>query len=115
MTETKLTSSFGSSIQRSDFQRQGLIYPSLFYFHFQVIVKFIRKAKILVDCWIDDPILGSIPLEIALLAKLKHPNIVKVNIIFTLSLCYLMGGTEEKLLRLRWIPLNIQAMMQGCS
>lgn len=115
VTEIKLTSSFGSSIQRSDFQRQGLIYPSLFYFHFQVIVKFIRKAKILVDCWIDDPILGSIPLEIALLAKLKHPNIVKVNIIFTFSLCYLMNGTEGKLLRLRWIPLNIQAMMQGCS
>jgi len=45
----------------------------------QVIVKFIRKAKILADCWVEDPVLGSVPLEIALLASLKHPNIVKVN------------------------------------
>lgn len=44
----------------------------------KVIVKFIRKAKILPDCWVDDPLLGSIPLEIALLANLKHPNIVKM-------------------------------------
>ncbi|KAL9963207.1 hypothetical protein ACROYT_G032385 [Oculina patagonica] len=44
----------------------------------KVIVKFIRKAKILADCWVDDSVLGSIPLEIALLAKLKHPNIVKM-------------------------------------
>ena len=42
-------------------------------------MKFIRKAKILPDCWIEDPVLGSVPLEIALLAKLKHPNIVKVK------------------------------------
>lgn len=34
LTETKLTSSFGSSMQRSDFQRKGLIYPSLFSFTF---------------------------------------------------------------------------------
>ncbi|XP_015780181.1 PREDICTED: PAS domain-containing serine/threonine-protein kinase-like [Acropora digitifera] len=44
----------------------------------KVIVKFIRKTKILADCWVDDPMLGSIPLEIALLAKLKHPNIVEM-------------------------------------
>lgn len=49
----------------------------------QVIVKFIRKAKILADCWVEDPVLGSVPLEIALLASLKHPNIVKVNIIIS--------------------------------
>ena len=49
-------------------------------------MKFIRKAKILADCWIDDPVLGSIPLEIALLAQLKHPNIVKVKSIFRFSL-----------------------------
>ena len=42
-------------------------------------MKFIRKAKILADCWVEDPALGSVPLEIALLASLKHPNIVKVN------------------------------------
>ena len=45
----------------------------------QVIVKFIRKAKILPDCWVEDPMLGSLPLEIALLANMKHSNIVKVN------------------------------------
>lgn len=83
-----------------------LCMPLFFYFHFQVIVKFIRKAKILADCWIDDPVLGSIPLEIALLAKLKHPNIVKVNDIFTFTLHYLMDGTEEKLMRLRIKIIN---------
>ena len=51
----------------------------LYFVHVQVIVKFIRKAKILADCWVEDPVLGSVPLEIALLASLKHPNIVKVN------------------------------------
>lgn len=53
----------------------------LSFVHMQVIVKFIRKAKILADCWVEDPVLGSVPLEIALLASLKHPNIVKVNTI----------------------------------
>lgn len=53
----------------------------LYFVHVQVIVKFIRKAKILADCWVEDPVLGSVPLEIALLASLKHPNIVKVNTI----------------------------------
>ncbi|XP_070533468.1 PAS domain-containing serine/threonine-protein kinase-like isoform X2 [Ptychodera flava] len=43
-----------------------------------VVVKFIRKAKVLSDCWQDDPILGQVPLEIALLAKLDHTNIVKM-------------------------------------
>nr|XP_006812502.1 PREDICTED: PAS domain-containing serine/threonine-protein kinase-like [Saccoglossus kowalevskii] len=43
-----------------------------------VVVKFIRKSKILNDCWLEDPQLGSVPLEIALLAKLKHTNIVKM-------------------------------------
>ena len=52
--------------------------------NFQVIVKFIRKAKILVDCWVEDAILGSIPLEISLLAKFKHPNIVKVKYTYVL-------------------------------
>ncbi|XP_048590414.1 PAS domain-containing serine/threonine-protein kinase isoform X2 [Nematostella vectensis] len=43
----------------------------------EVVVKFIRKAKILPDCWVEGP-MGNVPLEIALLAKLKHPNIVKM-------------------------------------
>ncbi|XP_077990691.1 PAS domain-containing serine/threonine-protein kinase-like [Glandiceps talaboti] len=43
-----------------------------------VVVKFIRKAKVLNDCWLEDPQLGRVPLEIALLAKLNHPNIVKM-------------------------------------
>ena len=59
----------------------------LYFVHMQVIVKFIRKAKILADCWVEDPVLGSVPLEIALLASLKHPNIVKVNTIIGTMEC----------------------------
>ncbi|XP_064652931.1 PAS domain-containing serine/threonine-protein kinase-like isoform X2 [Lineus longissimus] len=42
----------------------------------EVVVKFIRKVKVLKECWIDDPELGKVPLEICLLTKLKHTNIV---------------------------------------
>ena len=31
------------------------------------------------DCWIDDPEFGRIPLEVSLLTKLVHPNIVEVS------------------------------------
>jgi len=37
---------------------------------FQFVVKFIRKEKVLDECWVDDYEFDSmIPLEIALLAK----------------------------------------------
>nr|XP_054750593.1 PAS domain-containing serine/threonine-protein kinase-like [Lytechinus pictus] len=42
-----------------------------------VVVKFIRRAKVLKENWVDDAKLGCIPLEVAFLTKLEHPNIVK--------------------------------------
>ena len=95
MTETKITSSVRQFNGKIPVAKEVIDLLNPLYFHFQVIVKFIRKAKILVDCWIDDPVLGSIPLEIALLAKLKHPNIVKVNIIFT----FLFHSNDNNLVR----------------
>ncbi|XP_076805886.1 PAS domain-containing serine/threonine-protein kinase-like [Clavelina lepadiformis] len=45
----------------------------------EFVVKFIRKEKVLDECWVDDYETDSqIPLEIALLTKLEHPNIVQV-------------------------------------
>lgn len=46
----------------------------------QVIVKFINKARIVSDCWVDDPILGRVSQEIAILTRVQHHNIVKVII-----------------------------------
>ena len=43
-------------------------------------MKFIKKKKVLKDCWIQDEELGRVPLEISLLMKLDHPNIVMVSI-----------------------------------
>nr|XP_004667876.2 PAS domain-containing serine/threonine-protein kinase isoform X1 [Jaculus jaculus] len=48
----------------------------------EVVVKFIKKEKILEDCWIEDPKLGKVTLEIAILSKMEHPNIIKVLDIF---------------------------------
>lgn len=45
----------------------------------QVIVKFISKARIVSDCWVDDPMLGRVSQEIAILTRVQHHNIVKVN------------------------------------
>lgn len=44
----------------------------------QVIVKFINKSRIVSDCWVDDPILGRVSQEIAILTRIQHHNIVKV-------------------------------------
>lgn len=43
-----------------------------------MIVKFINKAQIVSDCWVDDPILGRVSQEIAILTRVQHHNIVKV-------------------------------------
>ena len=43
-------------------------------------MKFIKKKKVLKDCWIQDEELGRVPLEISLLMKLEHPNIVMVHV-----------------------------------
>ncbi|CAH1774481.1 unnamed protein product [Owenia fusiformis] len=43
-----------------------------------VVVKFIRKKKVLSDCWVEDSDLGRLPQEICLLTKLVHTNIVNL-------------------------------------
>ena len=43
-----------------------------------MVVKFLRKSSVLKDCWISDKEMGVVPLEIALLARLCHDNIVQV-------------------------------------
>ena len=35
------------------------------------------------DCWIEDQELGRVPLEISVLTKVNHVNIVKVSITIT--------------------------------
>lgn len=45
-------------------------------------MKFIKKEKVLEDCWIEDPKLGRVTLEIAILSKVDHANIIKVLDIF---------------------------------
>lgn len=45
-------------------------------------MKFIKKEKVLEDCWIEDPKLGKVTLEIAILSKVEHANIIKVLDIF---------------------------------
>ncbi|NXU01673.1 PASK kinase, partial [Buphagus erythrorhynchus] len=50
--------------------------------HQEVVVKFIWKERVLEDCWVDDPDLGRVTQEIAILQKLQHPNIIKVLDIF---------------------------------
>ncbi|CAJ0903010.1 541_t:CDS:10 [Entrophospora sp. SA101] len=47
----------------------------------KVVLKYVFKSCIIVDCWIRDKILGTVPLEIHLLHTLKlipHPNIVQM-------------------------------------
>ncbi|XP_010116636.1 PREDICTED: PAS domain-containing serine/threonine-protein kinase, partial [Chlamydotis macqueenii] len=48
----------------------------------EVVVKFIWKERVLEDCWVDDPDLGRVTQEIAILLKLQHPNIIKVLDVF---------------------------------
>ncbi|XP_069857674.1 PAS domain-containing serine/threonine-protein kinase isoform X1 [Dipodomys merriami] len=48
----------------------------------EVVVKFIKKEKVLEDCWIEDPKLGRVTLEIAILSRVEHVNIIKVLDVF---------------------------------
>uniref|UniRef100_UPI0037E833C0 PAS domain-containing serine/threonine-protein kinase n=1 Tax=Semicossyphus pulcher TaxID=241346 RepID=UPI0037E833C0 len=48
----------------------------------EVVVKFISKARIVNDCWVDDPMLGRVSQEIALLTRVQHHNIVRVLEVF---------------------------------
>jgi serine/threonine protein kinase len=42
----------------------------------EVAIKFISKSKIPDDSWIDDPHIGRVPQEIAILNSISHPNII---------------------------------------
>ncbi|XP_038574117.1 PAS domain-containing serine/threonine-protein kinase isoform X2 [Micropterus salmoides] len=48
----------------------------------EVVVKFISKARIVSDCWVDDPMLGRVSQEISILTRVQHHNIVKVLEVF---------------------------------
>ncbi|XP_019733466.1 PAS domain-containing serine/threonine-protein kinase isoform X1 [Hippocampus comes] len=48
----------------------------------ETVVKFISKARIVSDCWVDDPMLGLVSQEIAILTRVQHHNIVKVLEVF---------------------------------
>ncbi|NXQ53048.1 PASK kinase, partial [Anthoscopus minutus] len=50
--------------------------------HQEVVVKFIWKERVLEDCWVDDPDLGRVTQEIAILQKLQHPSIIKMLDVF---------------------------------
>ncbi|NXS06867.1 PASK kinase, partial [Neodrepanis coruscans] len=50
--------------------------------HQEVVVKFIWKERVMEECWVDDPDLGRVTQEIAILLKLQHPNIIKVLDVF---------------------------------
>ncbi|KFQ61691.1 PAS domain-containing serine/threonine-protein kinase, partial [Pelecanus crispus] len=50
--------------------------------HQEVVVKFIWKERVLEDCWVNDPDLGRVTQEIAILLKLEHPSIIKVLDVF---------------------------------
>lgn len=52
---------------------------SCFLFFSKVVVKFIRKSRVVEECWVEDPELGQVTQEVAILARLCHPNIVKVD------------------------------------
>ncbi|XP_050395155.1 PAS domain-containing serine/threonine-protein kinase [Patella vulgata] len=44
----------------------------------QVVVKFIQKKKVNKESWVVDESDGRIPLEVSLLRKLHHPNIIQI-------------------------------------
>ncbi|XP_043849582.1 PAS domain-containing serine/threonine-protein kinase isoform X1 [Dromiciops gliroides] len=48
----------------------------------EVVVKFIRKEKVLEDCWVMDSEMGRVTREIAILSRMQHPNIIKVIDVF---------------------------------
>ncbi|CAL9688767.1 unnamed protein product [Knipowitschia caucasica] len=48
----------------------------------EVVVKFINKTRIVSESWVEDPILGRVSQEIAILTRVQHHNIVKVIEVF---------------------------------
>lgn len=55
---------------------------------YQVVVKFIKKNKVLSECWTEDQQGKRLPLEVSLLKMLQHPNIVRVNRTLIVSSLY---------------------------
>ena len=49
---------------------------------FEVVTKYILKSRIYKENWIDDKRYGHIPLEVSILCKLDHPNVIKVLEVF---------------------------------
>uniref|UniRef100_A0AAY4BLI0 non-specific serine/threonine protein kinase n=1 Tax=Denticeps clupeoides TaxID=299321 RepID=A0AAY4BLI0_9TELE len=56
----------------------------------EVVVKFIRSPVIVKDSWVDDPDMGRVSQEIAILTRLDHRNIVKVLEVFDNELFFQM-------------------------
>ena len=52
-------------------------------------MKFIKKATVIPEHWIEHQVMGVVPREICLLAELSHPNIVKVIIIINMYIIQL--------------------------
>lgn len=66
----------------------------LFSWNVQVVVKFISKARIVSDCWVEDPMLGRVSQEIAILTRVQHHNIVKVSLCCHVQTFQKRGGTR---------------------
>lgn len=58
-------------------------------------MKFICKERVLKECWVDDPDLGTVTQEIAILQKLQHPSIIKVQWLRINAVCSASGGSFE--------------------
>lgn len=56
----------------------------------EVVVKFIKKSRVVSDCWVEDPMLGRVSQEIAILTRVQHHNIVKVLEVFENSTYFQM-------------------------
>ncbi|XP_076837669.1 PAS domain-containing serine/threonine-protein kinase [Brachyhypopomus gauderio] len=48
----------------------------------EVVVKFIMKSRVVKECWVEHPEMGWVTQEVAILARLHHPNVVKVLEVF---------------------------------
>ena len=79
--------------------------------HMKVVVKFLRKASVLKDCWVYDNEMGEVPLEISLLAKLSHPNVVQVCDCYN----YLPVGLFLLLLIVVWCTCSSHGYKYTCT